>query len=194
MNGSPAGAGPRNSGTNIPETLTADADPAERSRGSTLLRVDKTSSFSSGISLQSDTCPLLECYTLDGPVRQLFCLTRPAGRRTIPHSPPQGPERERWLARQPARPLRRQAGSPERAAGANRGAHQLDQPEAAPCGPTRNAGPQAPPATAGRASDIAVAVRCGPRRPAGLYLTFVRTTQERPTLPSTASTPLRWSQ
>ena len=84
---------------------------------------------------------------------------------------PARPTAGREAAGEPARPAAQRplgASSPERAPSANRRAHRLDQPEAAPCGPTRKADrqdrPEGGPAT--------LLSRCG------LHLTFVRTTKE----------------
>ena len=75
----------------------------------------------------------------------------------------------REVEREPERPAAQRAqraSSPDRAAGANGGAHRLDRPEAGACPPTRKTD---------RQSDR----RERHERRCGLHLTFVRTTQER---------------
>jgi hypothetical protein len=191
---SPAGAGPVTAvtGAPTPENPDADADLDLRSTGLSLLRVDKSSSFSSAFYQFPDCFPLVTVtVTLEGPARRTCFLTH-AGRRTArPVRALRGPERERRAARQRSdlseraartagralrgprtgstgrkRPLAGRPGTPAR----TRDDHREDRPDA--CG----------------------AVRGGRRRPAVLYLTFVRTTQERLTLSNSGSTAVaRWS-
>ena len=94
-----------------------------------------------------------------------------------------GRQREVSTARQRSRAA---ASSPDRSAGANRRPHGTDQPEAAPCGPTRKGDRTRDDHREDRPDDGG-AVRCW-RRSAALHLTFVRTTQERPTLRRTGRT------
>ena len=73
----------------------------------------------------------------------------------------------------------------DRGPGANRPAHRPDQPEAAPCGPTRKGDRTRDDLREDRPD---VAVRGCLRRSAVLHLTFVRTTQEPLSPASTGST------
>jgi hypothetical protein len=163
-----------------------------RSSSFSLHAVLKSSSSNSGISLVSDGFPLV---TVNSNSTRAVASTRTltyAGRRTArPVRALRGPERERRAARQRSdlseraartagralrgprtgstgrkRPLVGRPGTPAR----TRDDHREDRPDA--CG----------------------AVRGGRRRPAVLYLTFVRTTQERLTLSNSGSTAVaRWS-
>jgi hypothetical protein len=140
----------------------------------TTTRVDKTRVFSP----RSDTSGPLEPNhgsrgtPLVGVPLSLSAdiLSRPP--ETGPVRSLRGRQREASTARQRSRAA---ASSPERSAGANRRSHEVDQPEAAPCGPTRKGDRTRDDHREDRPDD---AVRCGRRRSAVLYLTFVRTTQE----------------
>jgi len=98
-------------------------------------------------------------------------LSRPP--ETGPVRSLRGRQREISTARQRSRAA---ASSPDRSAGAHRRPHGIDQPEAAPCGPTRKADRTRDDLREDRPDDGG-AVRL--RRSAVLHLTFVRTTQER---------------
>ena len=173
MNESPAGAGPR-AGVGAPEYAAPDADPAERSRGSTLLRVLKSTRTERPFCRFPDAS---QYYT--SVETAIKTLSRAADRRTPgPAEPPE-------VGNGRAGPLDRAARARDRAAGANGGAHRPDQPEATPCGSTRKGDRTRDDLREDRPDD---AVRCGRRRSAALHLTFVGTTQEPLSPASTGST------
>ena len=138
----------------------ADADP-DRSLGPSSPTVEKPYPFTGDFSLVPDTSTTVYCKG-GWPYHNSDIGSE--GRRTAP-STTAGREVEREPER-PAAQRAQRASSPDRAAGANGGAHRLDRPEAALCGPTRKTD---------RQSDR----RERHDRRCGLHLTFVRTTQER---------------
>lgn len=194
MKASPAGAGPVTAVTGAPTpeiSADADADLDLRSTGLSLLRVDKSSSFSSAFCQTSDGFPLV---TVNSNSTRAVASTRTltvAGRRTTrPVRALRGPERESRLARQRSDLSERAARTAGRA---------LRGPRTGSTG--RKRPPVGRPGTPARTRDdhredrpdACGAVRGGRRRPAVLYLTFVRTTQERLTLSNSGSTAVaRW--
>ena len=119
---------PRPGGATWPEccrtrTHLPDADDPDRSVGLSSPTVEKSSPFSGDFSLASDRYPSIRyngwCPYHNSVIELRGCIPRPfttAGR-----------EAKRESACPAARPLL-QAGSPDRAAGANGGAHRLDRP------------------------------------------------------------------
>ena len=148
---------------------------ARNSASPTTTTADKTSRFSP----QSDTLGPLEPHHGSrgtppaGVPLSLSADTRRRPPETGPVRSVRGRQREASTARQRSRAA---ASSPERSAGANRRSHEVDQPEAAPCGPTRKGDRTRDDLREDR-PDAGGAVP-SLRRSAALYLTFVRTTQE----------------
>jgi len=128
------------------------------------------------ISLGPDTSTPVNSYRGDDlPPRR---HTATASERWVD---PARPADVREAAGESARPAAQRpsgASSPDRAPSANRRAHRLDQPEAAPCGPTRKAD----------RADRPEGGRTRRRSRCGLHSTLVRTTQEPATQALTGST------
>lgn len=138
----------------------ADGDP-DRSLGPSSPTVEKPYPFCGDFSPLPDRFPSVYCKGgcpyHNSDIESRGCFPRPSA--TAGREVEREPER-------PAAQRAQRASSPDRAAGANGGAHRLDRPEAGACPPTRKTD---------RQSDR----RERHERRCGLHLTFVRTTQER---------------
>ena len=185
MNESPAGAGRRDPVLPAPKSNPWQRTNPEGSRRSTLLRVDKSHRLASAFSLHLDTSPSRVNSTSSRASPSTRSLSysadrrrpgpsgfsevgsgrpRPPGSAATFRSEQPGPRRRRQRRRARGRPAGSGGLPPTRKADRTRDDHREDRPDG--CG----------------------AVRCGWRRSAVLHLTFVRTTQERPTPPRTPRT------
>ena len=173
---------PATAGLGGPAVTAADPDDPDRSPSPETLPGHKSNRRRSHFYLSADTSPSDSTTYNSNRVDDV-----PRSRHTTAASErgvcPARPIDPREAAGEPARPAAQRplgASSPERAPSANRRAHRLDQPEAAPCGPTRKADRVGrPPAGPQRHR---CAVRCG------LHSTLVRTTQEPATQALTGNT------